>query len=315
MNLPLINSLNLDGQSTYITFTKALVDFDKAITYGTPYVFSKMVALNLPEWKNPDFYINLNSMGVTSTSPNDVLPKLIQYYTENIIRQRVSSDSKELERMTEIAFWKSLNKCGLNYPEIKNIVTFVNDIVLSNFVNDDNNNGWGEIICQIPNKCKKLNLAWKTIVDVPNTIISQFDDGMFDTGNKEFTFTTEAKDSIDFQNISYDDTIQQKFKFNAILLFYIDSTGIHKLHGINFIHNFDNKVTYWDLPTFEQVTNSALSIGYQFKFNMKTCNNEASKLYIHNDITQIVYETFGDTMDSLNTFLKVQIRKEESGII
>ena len=53
----------------------------------------------------------------------------------------------------------------------------------------------------------------------------------------------------------------------------------------------------------------------EFKFNMKTCNNEASKLYIHNDITQIVYETFGDTMDSLNTFLKAQIRKEESGII
>lgn len=315
MNLPLINSLNLDGQSTYITFTKALVDFDKAITYGTSYVFSKMVALNLPEWKNPDFFIDLSSMGITSTSPNDVLPKLIQYYTENIIRQRNSNDSIDFEKIAEIAFWKSLNKCGLSYPDIKDCVTFTNDIVISNFVNDDNNNGWGEIICQIPNKCKKLNMNWKTNVDIPNKIFGQFSDGLYDNGDREFIFSTEAKDTIDFNNVTYDEIIQQKFKFNTILLFYIDSTGLHKLHGINFIHNFDNKVTYWNLPTFEQITNSALSIGYQFKFNMKTCNNEASKTYIHNDMTQLIYETFGETLGSLNTFLKQKIREEESGII
>lgn len=315
MNLPLINSLNLDGQSTYITFTKALVDFDKAITYGTPYVFSKMVALNLPEWKNPDFFIDLSSMGVTSTSPNDVLPKLIQFYVENIIRQRTDVDNLDLEKITEIAFWKALNKCGLSFPDIKKTVTFVNNILLSNFVNDDYNNGWGEIICQIPNKCQKLNLNWKTNVDIPNKISGKFNDGLFDNGDNEFLFPTESKDTIDFNNLSYDETIQQKFKFNALLLFYTDSTGIHKLHGINFIHNFDNKVTYWDLPTFEQVTNNALSIGYQFKFNLKTCNNEASKLYVHNDLIQIIYETFGETLGTLNTFLKQKIREEESGII
>ena len=311
MNLPLINSLNLDGQSTYITFTKALVDFDKAITANNHYVFSKMVALNLPEWKNPDFFVDLSSMGIISTSPNDVLPKLIQYYTENIIRQQYDNSNNETSKITEIAFWKSLNKCGLSYDKIKECVTFVNDIVLSNFIEDNNNNGWGEIIGQIPNKCHKLINSWKTLTKIPNSIISEFNDGLFDTGDNTFNFSTEAKNSIDFDNIKYNETEEQKFKFNAILLFYTDGDNIHKLHGINFIHNFDNKVTYWDLPTFEQVTNNALSIGYQFKFNLKTCNNEASKTYIHNDLSQITYETFGETLGVMNTFLKQKIRESD----
>ena len=61
MNLPVIEQLRND-QSTYISFTKALLDFDKAITTNNVCYFTKMVALNLPFWQNPIFFIDFNSI-------------------------------------------------------------------------------------------------------------------------------------------------------------------------------------------------------------------------------------------------------------
>ena len=90
MNLPNLNELKSD-QSTYIAFSKALVDFDKAIAIGNPCYFTKMVTLNLPIWSYPNFFIDLSVItdsGIApDASPNLVFPKAIQYYMENIIRQ------------------------------------------------------------------------------------------------------------------------------------------------------------------------------------------------------------------------------------
>ena len=80
MNLPIFHPL-LTDQSSYLCFSKSLLDFDKATNFGTKYYFSKLVALNLPDYKNPDFYIDLDSVGVLTDNPNTVIPNFFYQIT------------------------------------------------------------------------------------------------------------------------------------------------------------------------------------------------------------------------------------------
>lgn len=303
MNLPILNPLNAE-ESTYITLSKSMLDLDRALAFGTPYVFSSMIALNIPNWVQPDFFVDLNEVGITATNPNIVFPKLIQYYTENIMRQDVDNT-----RIAEIAFWKSLNKCGVSYDAIKQMIVFVNKITTVNFIMSENNNGWGEILCQIPNKCSVVTPSYIQ-TELSDVIQSTDEDGLFDNGNKQFVFTDNgAKDVFDFDHIAYDTETKSKFDFNILLLFYRDSDGVDKLHGINFIFPFENKVTYFESPRLSQKTNDARSVGYQFIFNAKTCNNEASQTLVYEQNGQSFYNTFGETLGKLNTFLEVAMKK------
>lgn len=310
MNLPIFHPL-LSDQSTYLCFSKALLDFDKATTFGTKYYFSKMVALNLPNYQNPNFYLDLTSVNADtstiSTNPNTIIPKGIQYYMENIIRQNTGNES-----ITELSFYKFLNKCGISYTDIHNSITFINNIVTSNFVSIGNNNGWSEIVGMIPNKSAKLTTVFKnTIIDDIITT-NDIDLAIYDNGNKEFLFTDPlAKKILDFDNLIYEtvatDTVHT-FDFNVLLVFYQDSDGIDKLHGINFINPFENKVTYFDLPTYTQRTNDSRSVGYQFKMNMKTVNNEATKIIIEEQLDGF-WATHFETLSKLNSFLELQMQQ------
>lgn len=312
MNLPTLEQLR-DDQSTYITFTKSLVDFDRANTNDEPCYFSKVVALNLPVWQNPEFYIDLNPVGVVSTNPNYVIPKAIQFYMENIMRQNIGINDTEVDEIAELAFYKLLNKMGLTELQIADAITFVNDVATSNFVQVSNNNGWGEIVCQIPNKCKNINKVWKTIQNVEDIVQSNdLDTALYDNGLKQFMFPTEFKNVLDFDGITYDDQLQGSFNFNTLLLFYKDGTGKHKLHGINFIHPFENKVTHWDLETFTQKTNVLQTIGYQFKFIQKTCTNEATQLAVQELQEHTHWNVFSETMGKLNSFLEVKMKESNS---
>lgn len=303
MNLPIFNPL-LTDQSTYITFSRSLLDLDNAIQNGTTYFYSKMVALNLPPYKNPDFYIDNTILeGVTTTNPNTVIPKGMQFYMENIIRQNIVNP-----RVTELAFYKFLNFAGLDYDDIfENRVTFISDIATSNFTLVENNNGWCEIIAQIPNKAGVLKLETQqtTMPDIV-TGTDENDGGIFDNGNFEFDFT-DAKRTIDFETTTIE-MEDSEFDFNCLLLFYRDATGIDKLHGINFISPFENKITEFILPIYTQKTNDARSIGYQFKFNMKTVNNEASLWFIHSHNDHPAWNAMFQTMTTLNSFLTQQIQ-------
>lgn len=306
MNLPIFHPL-LTDQSSYLCFSKSLLDFDKATNFGTKYYFSKLVALNLPDYKNPDFYIDLDSVGVLTDNPNTVIPKGLQYYMENIIRQQTNNDN-----ITELAFYKFLNKCGLSYDEIHNSITFVNNIYTSNFVKTENNNGWGEIVGIIPNKSAKLTTVFKEteIDDIITT--NDTDVALYDNGNKEFLFTDlKSKQVIDFDNLIYETVAtetEHSFDFNVLLVFYKDDLGIDKLHGINFINPFENKITYFDLPTYTQKTNDSRSVGYQFKMNMKTVNNEASKIIVEEELDGFWATNF-ETLSKLNSFLELQMQK------
>lgn len=314
MNLPNLHQLR-DNQSTYITFSKALLDFDKAIGTGNKCYFTKMVALKLPNFENPEFFIDLSEVGVESTNPNVVLPKTIQYYMENIIRHSIGVNDNNVEEVAEIAFWKMLDKMGVDSTNRKLIPTFINTIATSHFVSMENNNGWGEVVCQVPNKCLKLTPVWRSVDTISDIVqSSETDECLFDNGLNQFVFADENKEVIDFDNCQYDDVIESSFDFNVLLLYYTDSTGINKLHGINFIYPFENKVSYWDLETFTQQTNKARTIGYQFKFNLKTCNNEASMIEVYNEQNHTHWNVFADTLGKLNSFLDLKMKENESDI-
>lgn len=302
MLLPIFHPL-LTNQSTYITFSKSLLDLDKAKQNNSEYFYSKMVAMKLPEYKLPDFFIDLDAVGVTSDNPNTTIPKGMQFYMENIIRQQTNSSN-----ITELAFYKFLNKCGMTYEKIQENITFINKIATSNFTTVENNNGWAEIVGIIPNKCYKLTTTFKytNIADViVSTPENNSDTCIFDNGDKEFLFNQHLlqKQVIDFDNIVNDsEVLEESFDFNVLLFFYRDAEGIDKLHGINFINPFENKITQYELPKFTQKTNDARSIGYQFKLNLKTVNNEATKIIVE-EYNGGHWNTYNQTLSVLNSFL------------
>lgn len=314
MNLPIFHPL-LNNQSTYITFSKSLLDFDKAINNETEYYFSKMVALNLPNYKNNNidkFYIDLSSVSsdptTLSDNPNTTIPKGIQYYMENIIRQNTGNN----QNIVELSFYKFLNKCGLSYQKIHDSITFVNKIMTSNFITIGNNNGWGEIVGLIPNNSAKLTTVFKNsnisdIITTNDNDLAIYDDG----GLKEFYFTDAlAKKVLDFDNLIYTTIptdVVNTFDFNCLLIFYKDIDGIDKLHGINFINPFENKVTHYELPKYTQKTNDSRSVGYQFKMNMKTVNNEASKIIVEQS-NDGFWSSHFETLSKLNSFLELQMQ-------
>lgn len=301
MNLPIFNEL-LPNQSNYINFSKSLSDLDFSIKNDKAYHLSKFVVLDLPNFVQDGLFINLEPL-INSVNPNVLMPKALQYYTENIIRQSI-----ETNEITEIAFWKTLQRFGMSRDEIKNSVVFMNEIVHSSFYRYENNNGWSEVLCKIPNNCGDLNTVWKTVDSLPTTYAGEFlDDESFfdDNANKEFDFTL-FNEKIDFENSTITQSSENKeFKFNLILLFYTDADGVEKLHGINFINPFVNQNTFFELPRFEQRTNDFKNIGYQFKFNLKTVNNGDSRVLIENQNfqTDSFWAAFEQNLSGLNSLL------------
>ena len=67
--------------------------------------------------------------------------------------------------------------------------------------------------------------------------------------------------------------------------------------------------TYWNTTIFTQLTNIVQTLGYQFKFNIKTCNNDASQLLVYEQQDQSFYNNFGETLGKLNSFLEIKMRE------
>lgn len=330
MNLPIINQL-LEDESTYIAFTKGLLDLDEAIMQGTEYYFSKVVALNLPNWAaENNFYIDLADFGMNSVNhnPNIVIPKMIQHYMENLLRQDneyIAVDSDQpINEITELAFYKMLHRIGMSKKQIQDSIVFCNDIVTSNFTKVENNNGWGEIICQIPNKCRVFKPAWRTVDNIRDIVTtkdewnaltdSQEQKPFYDNNSNQYLMD-EFTEVLDINNSVYDDVEKSEFSFNVLLLFYRDKAGVDKLHGINFIYPFENKNSYWDQVRFTQKTNIARNIGYQFIFNLKTCNNESSLIKVYEQYEHVMWwEGFNKTLTGLNSFLENKMREMHTEI-
>lgn len=313
MILPIFNELRND-ESTYITLSRAYVDMDEAIANGTEFYYSKVVALNLPTWQKGQGMFTerlkevITEPQATATSPNLIIPKLLQYYTENVIRQ----SEIQTKEVAELALWKTLRLLGIQNPQ--QTVVFVNDVINSNFVRTEANNGWNEVICQIPNLCRKITKVELRETNVNSVIQTNDEDSaLYDNGNKQFLFNDDDRKVLDFSKFIFDDQEKSSFTFNTLLIFYRDKDGIDKLHGINFIYPFENKVTYWEQNNLIQKTNTINSVGYQFIFNMKSCNNEATKSSVYQRNEQLMWwNGFEKTMSSLNGFLEDKLRERNN---
>jgi hypothetical protein len=292
MNLPILAALSSDN-STYITFQKANLDFDREVARADGlYYFSHVVALDLPDWTSvgsPRIYNNIALP--SNTNPNDIIPAVMSRYLENICRSNISNDGETpTEEVVELAFWKTLKYLGMSKTEINNSIVFSNGIFANNFIETDTNNGWVEIICQIPNKCKLITPQWNTLSKV-RTLVSGINDDqnpLFDSSNV-YDFTG-MKDVLNFNmENNANDVVERTFKFNVLLLFYTDHEGT-KLHGINFIHNFESTSGQeYSLKRLEHITNKVKSVGYQFLFNMKSVNNQVSRTHYYDQNAALFY--------------------------
>lgn len=326
MNLPeLADIYTLHKRSSYYTFSRANKDFDKATTNKTKYHFSKFVLLNLPDWNDSSMYFKFRKS--TSTidpgdllnyyenagdfpelesiyyvNPNMVIPRLIRYYMENIIREEQITDP----RIAEIAFFKLLEYMNVSDP--LSVIKYIGDISTSFFNELSPNLGYMEIVCSLPNICPLFkDAAFETKTLSLGAATAYNTHALYDSQNP-FNFDLSSCKNIDFTKGVYDDITKSTFDFNAILLYYIDEDNIKKLHGINFITPFQLSAGNYTLDKLSHQTNVAQTFGYNFIFNMKSnCNNATrEEIFMMNDGT--FWRIFDDTLGKLNSFLEKEIR-------
>lgn len=355
MNLPSFDPIQTSPErSTYYAFSKAMKDLDKAITENKLWYFTKMIALDLPLWNMTDMFFRFRKStdailpgditnyyedleigpfpeleDISYINPNVVIPKMFQYYLENIIRQtnvtnNGINDGSE-EHIAELAFWKTLNKMGISNDKIyglngeKSIVTYANSIFTSSFTDVSNNHGWCEILGGIPNKCPLLKVdgtSWNVLTNIDNVISADenHDHAIYDDGDGSFSFDMSGNKRVfDFEHPVYDEDDIQEFDFNTILLFYTDWTGIQKLHGVDFIFPFKETMNGWGQEKIKHWSNNLQSFGYSFKFNMKSCNNQVSKSEVYEINEETFYDVFEESMSNFNSFLELQ--KQRGAII
>lgn len=340
MKLPIFDNLNTNPpRSTYYTFSKSMKDLDNAVTEGTEWYFTKMVCLDLPIWSignmffrfrktssSPDGDIkyfseengkNFPELETTNyINPNIVIPRLLQYYTENIIRQ---SNIGSSEYIAELAFWKTLNMMGIDIDTLydtNKIITYVGDLSTASFTEIANNHGWAEIIGSVTNNCPLTNISyssWKTINDV-NNIINADDNGDSAIFDKDSSFgfdMSKMKKVLNFYRIENDKdtTKQQEFQFNTILLFYTDKSGVNKLHGVDFIYPFVEGMNGWKQESIKHITNTFNSFAYSFRYNMKSCVNKNTQDTVYEINEGSFYDVFSKSMSNYDSFLELQRQK------
>lgn len=346
MNLPIFDNLNTSPiRSTYYTFSKALKDLDRAVTEGKEWYFTKVVGLNLPIWASdrmffrfrktssnpagdiqyyteqvPDAYFpECEAANNSFINPNVVIPKLMTYYMENLIRQSNignNSQNNVAEYITELAFWKLLNMMGISTTQIydtSSIITYVGDVSTVSFTEIANNHGWAEILVGIPTNCPLTIIntdCWDMLSTVDNIINADNTDdcAIYDKDNNFGFDMTQMKRVLNFDEIESrkDFTTQQQFQFNALLLFYTDDTGINKLHGIDFIMPFEETLDGWRQESLKHVSNTVNNFGYSFRFNMKSCTNRNTQETVYELNENSFYSVFDKAITSFDTFLEFQ---------
>lgn len=344
--LPTFADITVDPRrSTYYTFSKSNHDLDRCVSSGNKYVFTKMVALNLPLWdpsrtaasfgykfRRADNAVSPGHIANYSVkdsetfpdlevdkwdNPNMVIPRVFQYYLENVIAAYCQTNDDRAEMSAELAFWKSLQLLGMSQSDILKSIVFVNNISTSNFVEVSNNHGWCEIIASIPNRCDEIDvsnaLEFSTMgFDANLDLTGDNSRHSICDGSSPHLISAEVGRLV-FDNINFISTnTPKKFQFNTLLLFYDDNTTdsngkiIHKLHGIDFILPFEKKTDgTWEMPSFAHQTNDIQTFGYSFKFNMKTVVNDNTKSHVYAVNQNEFYHVFQGAMDKFASLLEL----------
>ncbi len=167
-SVPILSKLKIDG-GTFYTFSSTVNDFSYLFSDSSVRIApSKFVAMKLPKWQNTSnqrMYRNPNDVGQPNiTDPNDVLPKIMQDYTENLIQYSESvRNDNSLSNYAEASWWKTLRMLGamnmvdsgdtiiedgvskkIYKEEVKSasydpVVKFVGDVNMVNHVKSDGN--------------------------------------------------------------------------------------------------------------------------------------------------------------------------------
>lgn len=351
-------------RSVFYTFTKALKDLDYCNNNNKPFYMSSFAALNLPKWfdnNDPqtrsfyyrfrkststpvgdiEFYSNEFTQQVEEeltddltldnnyVNPNYVIPKILGYYFENILRQENTGGINiDCPRISEVAFWKTLMYLGIT--DINSLIQYVGKISTVSYTQISNNHGWAQIMCEIPNFCKHFdntnpNIWCPSGVDLSVGVADNHDACIFDSG-MSFDFSNHDT-CLNFVNI-YDinqnilNTDVADIQFNALLLFYKDAdcfdengidNGMEKLYGINFIMPFEKLLpetpadTSYELPSFKHKTNSVQTFGYNFRFNIKSCTNDETResVPIFVPVESSFFDLYSEVLTKLNNFLEI----------
>ncbi|BAV39365.1 hypothetical protein BPT24_245 [Tenacibaculum phage pT24] len=116
-SVPILNGLKTEG-GTFYTFSSTVNDFSYLFNDSNVRIApSKFVALRLPDWQNTTnqrMYLDPTEVGQPLiTDPNQVFPKILQNYTENLIQHsETSRTDNSLANYAEASFWKTLQKLG-----------------------------------------------------------------------------------------------------------------------------------------------------------------------------------------------------------
>lgn len=272
------------------------------------------------------------SLDKNYVNPNYVIPRIFGYYLENILRQEnTGGSSVDCQRIAEVSFWKTLNYLGID--DISSCIQYVNKISTVSYTEIANNHGWTQIMCEIPNLCKHFdntnqNIWGNSGVDLSVAVANNGDACIFDSGNS-FDFTNFWNRCLNFENIYdensniLDSSTVADMNFNVILLFYKDAdcydengddNGMEKLYGINFIMPFDKvddstnpPFPSYELPSFKHKTNEVQTFGYNFRFNIKSCTNDATKesVPILVPAESSFFDLYSEVLTKLNSFLEV----------
>ena len=90
-----------------------------------------------------------------------------------------------------------------------------------------------------------------------------------------------------------------------------DDNGMEKLYGINFIMPFEkvdnSPLPSYELPSFKHKTNEVQTFGYNFRFNIKSCTNDATKesVPILVPAESSFFDLYSEVLTKLNSFLEV----------
>ena len=278
-----------------------------SVPSGDIVVYDELSSGSFPELESlNDAYIN----------PNKVIPRLFQYYTENIIRQSQFSETDSHitnQYISEVALYKTLSLMGIN---VFDCMIYVSDIGTCSFVEMTNNNGWVEILCQIPPQPSLPIINSKIITDIESEVIADDnnDDAIYDDDGNGFSFIFHQSDKhiINFSDIQYDLETKRELSFNCILLFYKDVDDVEKLYGIDFIHPYTLTQQGYDLSRSTFLTNEQNSFGYTFRFNIKSCTNKATQSLVIQEQDGSFYDVFGKALSDFDSFLKL---KEQQGTL
>lgn len=245
---PILAKMKTSG-GTFYTLSSTVNDFSYIFSDSSVRIApSKFVAMKLPDWQNTTgqrLFRDSNDVGNPSiTDPNDVLPKIIQNYTENLIQYSESSrDDNTLSNYSEAAWWKTVRMLGgigfedasetfiengvtknlyVETPEAtdyESVVKFVGDVNLLNHVKSEGNE-YVEMFLNIPTSQGKMTGVKFKQVDVSHPV------SLLPTGGGDvFTSGLESQYVNNIHNAKaiYDNDTTNQYSVGT----QIDDLGVH----------------------------------------------------------------------------------------